>query len=80
MVGLKRNRPISAGDLVEVDMKQSQQRSSEVNPDHKAISVYEPDMARRALARKPLPGPSLVAWEVQDSANPMRLSFAIKVF
>jgi hypothetical protein len=42
--------------------------------------ALEDYLSGRALDRKPPPGPSLACWETQDGAEPIRLSFAIKVF
>lgn len=44
----------------------------------RALEVY---LARYILTLVPKPaGPSLVCWETQDGAEPVRLSFAVKVF
>jgi hypothetical protein len=43
----------------------------------RALEEY---LARIAIHQKPHPGPSLVCWETQDGAEPLRLSFAVKVF
>lgn len=43
--------------------------------------ALEDYLARRVIPEpKPSPGPAAVCWETQDGAEPIRLSFSIKVF
>lgn len=42
--------------------------------------ALEDYVSKRAIEEKPKPGPSLVCWEFQGDQEPIRLSFAIKVF